>query len=82
MGYTNSRETMKWWDPHTKKLKYFSYAKFDEHNNRFRKGWYPSSALMTSTNVSALQTLKLISHITNLSNMTYLGNSKIFTKWY
>ena len=33
VGYKNSRATMKCWDPHTKKLKYCSSAKFDEHNN-------------------------------------------------
>ena len=38
MGYTNSRATMKWWDPRTKKIKHFSSAKFDEHNNKFGKG--------------------------------------------
>ena len=37
MGYTNRRATMKLWDPHTKKLKYYSHAKFDEHNNKFGK---------------------------------------------
>ena len=35
MGYKNIRATMKWWDPHTKKLKYCSYTKMDEHNNKF-----------------------------------------------
>ena len=29
MGYTKIIATMKWWDPHTKKLKYCSYVKFD-----------------------------------------------------
>ena len=28
MVYTNRRATMNWWDQHTKKLKYFSSAKF------------------------------------------------------
>ena len=43
MGYNNNIYTIKWWDPHTKKLKYFSYAKFDEHNNKFGKLWSPVS---------------------------------------
>ena len=34
MGYTNIIETMKYWDPHTKKLKYCLPTKFDEHNNK------------------------------------------------
>ena len=34
MGYTNTRATMKWWDPQTKKLKYFSSVKFDEYSNK------------------------------------------------
>ena len=37
MGYTKIRATMKWWDPHTKKLKYCSSAYFDEYNNKFGK---------------------------------------------
>ena len=43
MGYTKIRVTIKWWDPHTKKLKYFSYSKFDEHYNKFVKVWSPGS---------------------------------------
>ena len=38
MGYTNSIATMKWWDSHTKKIKYVSSTKFDEHNNKFGTG--------------------------------------------
>ena len=38
MGYTNSRATMKFCNTHTKKLKYFSSAKYDERNNTFGKG--------------------------------------------
>ena len=49
MGYTKIIATMKWWDPHTKKIKYFIYAKFDEHNNKFGKVWSPGSELMTVT---------------------------------
>ena len=58
MGYTNIRATIKWWDPHTKELKYFLSTKFDEHNNKFGKGWSPGSELMNDTNISTLPTLK------------------------
>ena len=37
MGYTNSTDTMKWWEQYTKKLKYFSSTKFYERNNKFGK---------------------------------------------
>ena len=47
MGYTKIIATMKWWDPHTKKIKYFIYAKFDEHNNKFGKVWSHGSKLIT-----------------------------------
>ena len=47
MGYTNIRATIKQRDYYTKKLKYFSYTKFDEHNNKFCKGWSPGLSLMT-----------------------------------
>ena len=57
MGYTNSIATMRWWYSHTKKLKYCSYGIFDEHNNKFGKGWSPGSELMTGTNISTLPTL-------------------------
>ena len=46
MGYTKIRAAIKWWEPHTKKIKYVSYAKSDKHNNKFVKGWSPSSELM------------------------------------
>ena len=59
MGYTNRRDTMKWWDPHTKKLKYCSSKKFDEHKNKFVTGWSPGSELMTGTNIPTLPTLKI-----------------------
>ena len=59
MGYTNSRVTMKWWDPHTKKLKYCSSTKFYEHNDKFGKGWSPGSELMLGKNTSTLPTLKI-----------------------
>ena len=59
MGYTNSRSTMKWWDPHTNKLKYFSSTEFDEHKNKFGKGWLPGSEVMLGTNNSILPTLNI-----------------------
>ena len=59
MGYTDSRFTMKWWDPHAKKLKYFSSEKFDNHNNKLGKGWSPGSELMLDTNISTFPTLKI-----------------------
>ena len=35
MGYANITATVKLWYPHTQKLKYCLYAKFDQHNNKF-----------------------------------------------
>ena len=37
MGYSNIIAKMKWWYPHTNKIKYYSYAKFDEHDSKFGK---------------------------------------------
>ena len=59
MGYTDGRFTMKWWDPHTKKLKYFSFEKFNEHKNEFCKVWSPGSERMIGTKHSTLTTLKI-----------------------
>ena len=59
MVYTKSKVTMKWWDPQTKKLKYFSSAKFDERNNRSGKGCSPGSELMLVANTSSPPTLKI-----------------------
>ena len=59
MGYTNSIATMKWLDPHTKKLKYCYSGKFDEYNNKFGKVWLPGSELMLVANTSTLPTLKI-----------------------
>ena len=56
MGYTNNRDTKKWWEQHTKKLKYCSYEKIDEHKNKFGKGWLPGSELMAGKNISTLTT--------------------------
>ena len=53
MGYTNSRETIKWRYTHTNTLKYFSSAKFDEQNNKFGKVWSTGSSLMNGKNISA-----------------------------
>ena len=50
---------MKWWDLHTKKLRYCSSANADEHNNKFYKGWPPGSKLMHVTNTSTVPTLKI-----------------------
>ena len=58
MFYTNRRATMKWWYSHTKKLKYCSSAKFDEHKNKFGKRWSSGSELMLGTNISTLPILK------------------------
>ena len=71
MCYTNIRDTIKWWYLHTKKLKYCSSAKFDEHNNKICKVWSPGSKIMTVTNFSILPTLKLISQIIPSSKTIY-----------
>ena len=67
MGYTNIRATMKWWDPHTNKFKYCSSTRFEDHNNKFGKGWSPGSEFMIGTNISILPTLKL-----DLSDHTFI----------
>ena len=59
MGYTCIIATVKFWDHHTKKLEYFSSAKFDEHNKKLGKLWSPGSELMLGTNTSTLPKLKL-----------------------
>ena len=59
MVYTNIRAIMKWWDTQTKKLKCCSSAKFDEHKNKFGKGWLPGSEIMIGTNTSTLTTLNI-----------------------
>ena len=46
MGITSSRSINKWWNPHTKKLKYCSSATFDEDNNKLEKGRSPVSELL------------------------------------
>ena len=72
MSNTNSRATMKWWDTHTKKLKYCSSAIFDEHNNRFSKLWSLGYGIIIGKHISTVPTLKLISHIFPSQNMIYL----------
>ena len=56
---TNIRATIKWWDPHTKILKYCSSVKFNEHNNNFGKGWSPGSELILVTNNSTIIILQI-----------------------
>ena len=52
---------MKWWDPYTKKLEYCSSAKFDEHKNKFGKGWSTGYELLTGANIPSRLTLKIVS---------------------
>ena len=59
MGYKKRRATLQWWDPHTKKIKYFLSANFDKHNNKFGKGWSQGSELMIGTNTYTLTTLNM-----------------------
>ena len=59
MVYTNSRAKIKFWDPHTKKFKYFSSEVFDEYNNKFGKGWSPGYEIMLGTNNYTFTTLKI-----------------------
>ena len=49
---------MKWWDPHTNKLKYFPFENFDEHNNKLGKGWSPGSEIINGTAFYILSTFK------------------------
>ena len=49
MDYTKRRATLKWCYRNTKKIKYCSSAKFDEHYNKFGKGCSPVSEIMTGT---------------------------------
>ena len=50
---------MIWWYPQIKIIKYCSYVKFYEHNNKFVKAWSPGSELMLVKNLSTLPTLKI-----------------------
>ena len=73
MSYTNSRANIKWWEPHTNKLKYCSSAKFDEHNNKFSKGWSPGFNLMLVTNIYTLPKFKMTYQIIPSSNTIYFN---------
>ena len=59
MSYTNIISTMKWWDPHKKRLKYCSPKNIYKLNTKFCKGLSPGSELMLGTNISNLPTLKI-----------------------
>ena len=75
MGYTDIRATMKWWDPHRKRLKYCSCTKFDEHNHNFEKVWSPGSELMLDTTTSTLPTLKIdLSYHPFIKDSIFEGN--------
>ena len=50
---------MKSWYPHTKKIKYCSSAKFDEHNNKFGKGCSPGFELMLGKNILTFPKLQI-----------------------
>ena len=67
MGYINIRATLKWWDPHNKKLKYFSSETFNENENKFDKVWSTGFELMPSKNTSTLKTSKI-----NLSDHPFI----------
>ena len=58
VGYSNIRATIKWWDLHTKIIKYCLSVKSDEHNNKFGKLWLTRSQLMTGTNFYILPKFK------------------------
>ena len=68
MGYTNRRAIKKFWDLHTKTLN-TAHLQFYVHNNKFRKGWSPSSELMTGKNVPTLTTI-----INDLSDTPFIEN--------
>ena len=69
MVYTNSKATLKWWDPHTKRLKYCPSINFDVHNSNLNKGWSPGSEIMLGTNNFTLTTLKI-----DLSDHSFIKN--------
>ena len=56
--YQHQRK-IKWWDLHTKKLKYRSSEKNDEHNNNFGKVWSPGYNLLNGTYTLYLPTIKI-----------------------
>ena len=59
MGYTSIGDKIKWWYPHTKKLKYCSSTKFDKHNNKILKVRSPGYEIMNGANISTLPTLEV-----------------------
>ena len=59
MGYTNSIATIKWWDPHTNKLKYYISVIIYKHNNNFGKVWSPGSNILKIIDTSSLLTIKM-----------------------
>ena len=59
MGYTNIREKMKSWHPHTKKLNYCSSVKKYEHNNNFGKCCSPGLNLFKGKDTSYLPRIKI-----------------------
>ena len=61
MVNTNSRDTMKLWEPHTNKIKYCPSAKIYEHKDKFGKVWTPGSELITGTTVSTVPTFIYLS---------------------
>ena len=67
MGYTNSRATIKLWDQHRNKPKYFPFVKFDEHTNKFGKIWSAVYKIMLGTNISTSTILK-----TDLSDYPFI----------
>ena len=71
MGYTNSIDVIKSWDPNTKRLEYCSCAEFDEHDNKSGKVWSPDSELILDT----LPTLKtILSYHPFIKYYIYEGN--------
>ena len=71
---------LKWWDPHTNKIKYFPSSKFDKYNNKVGQGWSPGSEIMLGTNMSTLPKLKLTSRVILSSKMIYLKSMLIYHK--
>ena len=58
---------MKWWYPYTKRLRYGSSKKIDEHNNKFGKRWSLGSEIMVGTNIYNLTKSR-----TNLSDYPFI----------
>ena len=45
--------------PTHQKSQFFSSTNFDEHKNKFGKGWSPGSKLLLDTNTSTITTSKI-----------------------